>query len=188
MPAPIDLNATIERIGVRRLALLVIALCFIMLMAGGYDFTTLSVAAPAILREWHLQPREMGAVFSMTFFGLLTGSLLHGWLGDQWGRRPTIILGTFNSGIPLLLTVWAANTTELMLLRFIGGIGMGGIVPIASEYVPRRLRSTVTVITNAGYSIGGIVTGIVAAAAIPRYGWQSLFAMARQRRSHWRCC
>jgi AAHS family 4-hydroxybenzoate transporter-like MFS transporter len=177
--APIDLNAAIERVGVGRLALSVIVLCFVMMVADGYDFTTLSVAAPAVLREWQIEPRAMGAVFSLTFFGLLTGSLFYGWIGDRWGRRPTIILGTFNFGIPILLTAWASNTAELMALRFVGGIGMGGIVPIAytlvSEYAPRRLRSTVTVITNAGYSLGGVFTGIVAAFAIPNYGWQSLF-------------
>jgi len=42
-----------------------------MMVADGYDFATLSVAAPAILREWQLQPREMGAVFSITFAGWL---------------------------------------------------------------------------------------------------------------------
>jgi AAHS family 4-hydroxybenzoate transporter-like MFS transporter len=176
---PVDLNATIERIGIGRLALLTIVLCFVMMVADGYDFATLSVAAPAILREWRIQPREMGAVFSFTFFGLLTGSLIYGWLADHWGRRPTIILGTLNFGIPILLTVWASNTNELMLLRFIGGIGMGGIVPIAytlvSEYAPRRLRSTVTVLTNTGYSVGATVTGIVGAFCIPHYGWQALF-------------
>jgi AAHS family 4-hydroxybenzoate transporter-like MFS transporter len=175
------LNATIERIGVGRLALLVVILCFVMMVADGYDFATLSVAAPAMLREWQIQPRDMGAVFSITFFGLLTGSLIYGAIADRWGRRPIIILGTINFGIPVLLTIWATNTTELMLLRFVGGIGMGGIVPIAytlvSEYAPRRLRSTVTVITNAGYSIGGTITGIVAAVSVAQYGWQSLFVV-----------
>jgi AAHS family 4-hydroxybenzoate transporter-like MFS transporter len=175
------LNATIERIGVGRLALLAIVLCFVMMVVDGYDFATLSVAAPAMLREWRIQPREMGAVFSVTFFGLLTGSLIYGGLADRWGRRPIIILGTINFGIPVLLTVWVTNTTELMLVRFVGGVGMGGIVPIAytlvSEYAPRRLRSTVTVITNAGYSIGGTITGIVAAVSVAQHGWQSLFVV-----------
>jgi AAHS family 4-hydroxybenzoate transporter-like MFS transporter len=176
---PVDLDATIERIGIGRLALVAIILCFVMMVADGYDFATLSVAAPAILREWQIQPREMGAVFSLTFFGLLTGSLIYGWLADHWGRRPTIILGALNFSIPVLLTVWTTTTNELMLLRFVGGIGMGGIVPIAytlvSEYAPRRFRSTVTVLTNAGYSVGATITGIVAAFCIPHFGWQSLF-------------
>lgn len=120
MPSPVDLNAAIERIGVGRLALTVIVLCFVMMAADGYDFTTLSVAAPAMLREWQIQPREMGVAFSITFFGLLTGSLIYGWLGDHWGRRPTIIFGTFNFGVPILLTVWATNAIPCIGVVVVG--------------------------------------------------------------------
>ncbi len=181
MAQTIDVNAAIERVGVGRLAIFVIALGFCMMISDGYDFTALSVATPAILRDWHIQPKDMGAVFSVTFFGLLVGSLFYGWMADRFGRKFTIVFGTFNFGLPVLLTLWAQNVQELMVLRFIGGIGMGGIVPIAytlvSDYAPRRMRSTVTVLTNAGYNVGGVLTGLVGASAISVYGWRSLFAV-----------
>jgi len=180
-PETIDINATIERIGLGRLAIFVIVLSFLMMMADGYDFGTLSLAAPSILKEWKIEPKEMGTVFSITFIGLLIGSLTYGWVADRFGRRFTIIFGVFNFGIPILLTVWATSVTQLAVLRFIGGVGMGGIVPIAytlvSEYAPRRLRSTVTVITNAGYNVGAALGGLIAAASIPLYGWQSLYVI-----------
>lgn len=181
MPQIIDVNAAVERVGLSKLAVCVVGLCFLMMMSDGYDFVALSTAVPAILRNWHVQARDMGVVFSVTFLGLLVGSLVYGWMGDRLGRKFTIVFGTFNFGLPVLLTIWATNINELAALRFIGGIGMGGIVPIAyalvSDYAPRRMRSTVTVITNAGYGLGGVVTGLIAASAIPRFGWQSLFAV-----------
>lgn len=181
MPQIIDINAAVERIGVGKLAVFVIGLCFLMMMSDGYDFVALSVATPAILRTWHVQAKDMGVVFSVTFLGLLVGSLIYGWMGDRLGRKFTIVFGTFNFGVPIFLTIWATNIEELAALRFIGGIGMGGIVPIAytlvSDYAPRRMRSTVTVITNTGYSLGGVVTGLIAASAISHFGWQSLFAI-----------
>jgi AAHS family 4-hydroxybenzoate transporter-like MFS transporter len=181
MARTIDINGTIERIGVGRLAILTIALCFAMMIADGYDFTALAVAVPSILRQWQVSPKDIGLVFSTTFFGLLIGSLFYGWLGDRWGRKFTIVFGTVNFGLPALLTAYATNVPELLVLRFIGGVGMGGIVPIAytmvSEYAPRRARSTVTVITNAGYSVGGVLSGLVAAKAVAAIGWQSLFVM-----------
>jgi AAHS family 4-hydroxybenzoate transporter-like MFS transporter len=181
MPQIIDINAAVERIGVGKLEIFVIGLCFLMMMSDGYDFVALSVATPAILRNWQVQAKDMGVVFSVTFLGLLVGSLIYGWMGDRLGRKFTIVFGTFNFGLPILLTIWATNIEELAALRFIGGIGMGGIVPIAytlvSDYAPRRMRSTVTVITNTGYSLGGVATGLIAASAIPHFGWQSLFAI-----------
>jgi MFS transporter, AAHS family, 4-hydroxybenzoate transporter len=180
-PRTIDINATIERIGLQRLAIFVLTLAFVMMMADGYDFGTLSLAAPAILKEWKIARTEMGAVFSITFIGLLVGSLIYGWIADRFGRRFTIIFGVFNFAIPILLTIWATTVTQLSILRFIGGVGMGGIVPIAytlvSEYAPRRMRSTVTVITNAGYNIGAALGGLIAAVSIPAYGWQSLYVI-----------
>jgi AAHS family 4-hydroxybenzoate transporter-like MFS transporter len=181
MAETIDVSAAIEQLGVGRLAIFVIGLAVAMMVADGYDFTALAVATPAILRQWHVAPKAMGAVFSVTFFGLMCGSLFYGFLGDRFGRKATIVFGTLNFGLPVLLTVWASSIGQLMVLRFIGGIGMGGIVPIAytlvSDYAPKRMRSTVTVIANAGYSVGGVLTGIVAAVAIPRFGWPSLFVV-----------
>ncbi len=180
-PRTIDINDVIERIGLQRLAIFVLILAFVMMMADGYDFGTLSLAAPAILKEWKIARTEMGAVFSITFIGLLVGSLIYGWIADRFGRRFTIIFGVFNFAIPILLTIWATTVTQLSILRFIGGVGMGGIVPIAytlvSEYAPRRMRSTVTVITNAGYNIGAALGGLIAAVSIPAYGWQSLYVV-----------
>ena len=181
MRGTIDLNERIEALGVGRLALFTVGLCFAMMLADGFDFTALAVAAPAILREWGLEPRAMGGVFSITFVGLLLGSLLYGWMGDAWGRRPTIIIGTFNFAIPVLLTGFATSVWQLSVLRLVGGIGIGGVVPIAytlvSEYAPRRSRSTVTVVTNMGYSLGGVLTGMLGASLIPAQGWRSMFLL-----------
>lgn len=181
MAETIDITAAIERLGVGRLARFVIALAFLMMLADGYDFAALSVATPAILRQWQAEPKAMGAVFSVTFFGLMCGSMFYGFLGDRLGRKFTIVFGTLNFGLPTLLTVWAHSFEELMVLRFVGGLGMGGIVPIAyalvCDYAPKRMRSTVAVVTNAGYSVGAALTGLVAAFAIPRFGWPSLFAL-----------
>jgi AAHS family 4-hydroxybenzoate transporter-like MFS transporter len=180
-PKTIDVNAYIERKGLTPLAIFVLVLAFLMMMADGYDFGTLTTAANAILREWKISRTELGAVFSITFIGLLVGSLVYGWIADRFGRRATIIFGVFNFGIPILLTIWATNLTQLTILRFVGGVGMGGIVPIAytlvSEYAPRRTRSTVTVLTNAGYNLAAAAGGLIASWTIPAYGWRSVYVI-----------
>jgi len=180
-PKTVDVNAEIERRGLTPLAYFVLVLAFLMMMADGYDFGTLTSAASSILTEWKISRTELGAVFSITFIGLLVGSLIYGWIADHFGRRFTIIFGVFNFAIPILLTIWATNVTQLSILRFIGGVGMGGIVPIAytlvSEYAPRRSRSTVTVLTNAGYNLAAALGGLIAAWVIPEYGWRSVYVI-----------
>lgn len=181
MATTIDVNELIERQGVTRLARYTVFLCFLMMICDGYDFGTLNSAAPLIIKEWHVQLKDMGFIFGFTFIGLAIGSAIYSVLGDWLGRRNTIIFGTFNFGIPILATIWAQNPEQLFWLRFLGGIGMGGIVPIAytltSEYASQRMRSTLTTITNFGYTVGGFLTGQVAGVVFAPYGWHALFVV-----------
>ena len=59
-----------------------------MMIADGYDTGIISVATPAILRDWKIQPKDMGLVFSMSAIGLLIGSLFYGWLDGRPLRAP----------------------------------------------------------------------------------------------------
>ncbi len=87
-PKTIDVNAYIERKGLTPLAIFVLVLAFLMMMADGYDFGTLTTAANAILTEWKISRTELGAVFSITFIGLL-GRVAGLWL-DRRPFRPAL--------------------------------------------------------------------------------------------------
>jgi MFS family permease len=67
---------------------------------------------------------------------------------------------------------------ELLLVRFITGLGLGGALPgiisITSEFTPRRMRATVVGLMFCGFPLGAVVGGIVAAKLIPVLGWQGL--------------
>jgi AAHS family 4-hydroxybenzoate transporter-like MFS transporter len=56
---------------------------------------------------------------------------------------------------------------------------MGGAMPnaiaLTSEYMPRRRRGTAVTTMICGFSLGAAVGGFVAAAIIPRFGWESVF-------------
>src|ERR1700735_2553678 len=43
------------------------------------DISTLSFAAPAILKSWHLSISTIGYLTSATFFGMFVGATLGGW-------------------------------------------------------------------------------------------------------------
>jgi AAHS family 4-hydroxybenzoate transporter-like MFS transporter len=68
-----------------------------------------------------------------------------------------------------------------MLLRFLAGIGMGGVVPnsvaLVSEYAPRRLRATWVTLMFSGFSIGAGSGGLVSSALIQRFGWPVMFVI-----------
>jgi AAHS family 4-hydroxybenzoate transporter-like MFS transporter len=82
-------------------------------------------------------------------------------------------------GIGSLLTATAQSVEVLAMFRALTGLGMGGAMPnaiaLTSEYMPSRRRGTAVTTMICGFSLGAAVGGFVAAAIIPRFGWQSVF-------------
>jgi AAHS family 4-hydroxybenzoate transporter-like MFS transporter len=95
------------------------------------------------------------------------------------GRKWLLVASGLVFGFFTLLTVWITSVEQLALLRFIGGLGLGGALTNAmafgSEFAPTRLRKTFAATMMAGTPIGALVVGLLAAWFLPRFGWPSLF-------------
>jgi len=155
--------------------------CFLIMLMDGYDQTAVSFAAPAIVKAWHVSRGGFGPVFGAGLFGTLIGSFIFGYLGDRFGRKKAIVVGSFFFGVLTYASVWASSLHQLMLLRFLAGIGMGGVVPnavaLVAEYAPKRLRATWVTLMFSGFSIGAGSGGLVSSALIHRFGWPVMFAV-----------
>jgi len=177
--AVIDVSDVIERQRRNGLVLRVMVLSTAMMFLDGYDLHAMAFAAPAIIRSWGIDKATLGVVFSAGVFGILVGGLIFGYLGDHIGRRLAIVAATVTFGGFSLLTVWANDLTMLIVLRFLAGIGIGGLAPLCFslnlEYVPSRYRGTVVAIIMLGYVAGGSAGGIIAAWLVPLLGWQIVF-------------
>jgi MFS transporter, AAHS family, 4-hydroxybenzoate transporter len=175
----IDVTRILEEAKVTSFIVLVLCLSTMLLFLDGYDSTGIAFAAPHIAREWHIAPSSFGTVFAVGPVGMLIGSIGFGYMGDWVGRKPAIISSTLCFGIAILLMPLCTSLGELALVRFISGLGIGGLFPLglvlAQEFMPRRARSTGAAIANAGYGIGITVCGLIAATFIPRFGWPVVF-------------
>jgi MFS transporter, AAHS family, 4-hydroxybenzoate transporter len=155
------------------------AICLLCLIMDGFDVQALGYVAPEIVREWNVANAALGPVFGASNFGVLVGSLVFSMLADKIGRRPVLVGATFFFGVMTLAAARAASVGELLVLRFIAGIGLGCIIPNATaligEYSPRRLRGQLMmVIGGVGFTGGAAICGFVAAFLIPRFGWRSV--------------
>ncbi|MDH7796248.1 MULTISPECIES: MFS transporter [unclassified Beijerinckia] len=152
---------------------------FAAMLIDGYDLTAAAFSAPSLVQAWHLNKADIAPVFSASLVGILIGAPLLGWLGDRAGRRTAIIVGCLLCGIFSLGSAYASSVTELTWLRFLTGIGLGGIMPNAislnAEMAPKRVRATMVILMFAGITCGGAVPGVVAAWLVPQYGWQILY-------------
>ncbi len=175
----VDLSRIIDaqKIGAFHVTLVVVT--FIVVMADGYDIGAAAFAAPALIREWHVSPAALGGLFSAGLFAGLFGPPILGWIADHYGRRTALVGGLLFFGVFTWASVLAQDLQTLIWLRFIAGIGIAGVLPIATalvtEFAPRRIRATLFILMFSGVTFGGGVPGIVAAKYMGTHGWQILF-------------
>jgi benzoate transport len=159
----------------------VIALCVGLNMLDGFDVLAMSFAASGVKADWHLLDSQLGALLSAGLVGMGVGSLTLGPCADRWGRRVIVLLSVATAGFGMLGSALARDYAELLSLRVLTGIGIGGTIAsvavIVSEYAPDHLRGTALAIYATGYSIGATIGGALAAYAIPRYGWRAAFVI-----------
>ncbi|HEU4625589.1 MAG TPA: MFS transporter [Steroidobacteraceae bacterium] len=166
-----------QKIGSFNIKLLVLS--WLAMFADGYDISAMAFAAPELVRQWHVPPGGFGLIFSAPNFGVLIGAPLLGFVGDRYGRRTAIIIGSVIFGGFTLAMMWATNLDQMLALRFITGIGIGGLMPntiaLNSELSPRRWRGMLVVLMFTGITLGSGTPGPVAAWLVPEYGWKILF-------------
>jgi MFS transporter, AAHS family, 4-hydroxybenzoate transporter len=158
-----------------------LAVLCLMAVFDGYDFGCMAFAAPSIIREWHVDKATFGAVFAAVTFGGIFGGLICGFVSDYWGRKYVAVTALLIFGVMSLATVTVTNVRELMILRFLTGIGIGALMPmiltIAVEFAPQRLRSMLAMIAVIGIGAGIMVAGVVGASLVPAFGWHIIFWM-----------
>ena len=148
-------------------------------LIDGYDIGTIAFAAPRLIAEWHVAPKDLGLVLSASNIGVLFGSQIFGWIGDRYGRKTALITANLLFGVLTFAAAYATNLTEMSWLRFFAGLGIGGVIPnvvaINTESAPRNLRATLAIIAVGTVPLGGALAGFVAAALVPGHGWQIIF-------------
>jgi len=157
----------------------VLILCFFMSLIDGFDSQIMSVAVPAVVEDMNLPPSALGALLSASQWGALVGALTLGNYADRVGRRLVLIFCGLLLSATMIGTAMAGSHLELVVLRILTGLGVGGAMPcfiaLSIEYSPRRYRSTVASIVCSGVPVGGIVVGMMGAAMMPELGWRSVF-------------
>jgi len=156
-----------------------IALSWLITVFDGFDMMLISFTAPWMRDDLQLTTHMLGNVFSAGLLGMMAGGFAFAYIGDRIGRRQTIIWAAFAFGILTAATALAQTYEQLLLLRFLDGFAIGGMLPLAwalnIEYVPNKYRSTVVTVIMMGYSLGAALAGPVTVWLAPDYGWEGVF-------------
>jgi AAHS family 4-hydroxybenzoate transporter-like MFS transporter len=172
------INGTPGAIASRR-PFIVAGVGFLVAMVDGYDTLMLAFIAPLISKEWALHPQTVGAIFASSYAGAALGATAIGIAADRFGRKTMLLASLALVGVFTILCARSANPAQLMVLRAVAGLGLGGalstsIALIAESTPVHRRRATVTRMFL-GFPVGAMVGGAATAAVMSFLGWRGVF-------------
>jgi len=178
-PQTVDVSQVLENSKISRFQIGTFILCGLCLIMDGFDVQAIGYVGPALIKDWSLRPDQLGIIVSAALFGILVGSIGFSAIADRIGRRPVLVIATLFFAVTTLMTARAQSFAELRLIRFIAGIGLGGIMPnavaLVGEYTPQRLRVAMVLVVTNGLNLGAVLGGLIAASLVQDYGWRSIF-------------
>jgi MFS transporter, AAHS family, 4-hydroxybenzoate transporter len=173
--AAVDLNDLIDGQKVQKSSIIFLAISTLAMAADGFDLSAIGFVVPELVKDWAITPAQMAPALTAGIIGLLCGAPLFGYFGDRLGRKKAIVVSLLMYGLLTIVTTAATSLNQFVVLRFLTGIGMGGMIPnilaLTAEMAPKRLRGMFTVIVLFGVPAGIAAPGWVTALLVPHYGW-----------------
>jgi MFS transporter, AAHS family, 4-hydroxybenzoate transporter len=180
-PHPSSAESRLETQRLGPLQFRVALICTLAQMFDGYDITSIGSAVPSLAAAWHIPGAAFANTFVMSSVGIMLGALVSGPAGDRLGRKPVLIVSLVFLAVSSLACVYATSINELIMWRFVTGIGIGGIMPatvaLSSDYVPERLRAPIIMVVFTGNPLGGFLGGQLIALLLPHFGWPVIFVI-----------
>jgi len=143
---------------------------------------TLSVLAPVITQQFHLNHSQLSWVFGFFQLSYAGMWLIGGVLLDIIGTRLGLALAVIWWSIISMLTGLANSLSQFAIFRFLLGIGEGCNWPGASkavaEWFPAKERGVAVAIFDSGSSVGGAVAAITVPWIAITLGWRYAFVVS----------
>lgn len=141
----------------------------------------LSPALLPIMKEFHISYAQAGMLMTAFFYAYVAMQLPAGYLGDRFGRKKILIIGTLVWALSSLFTGFVSSFTMLFILRFITGLGEGTYYgndrPIIASYTPKEKAALGLGLSFGGLGLGmalGVFLGGVIAAIL---SWRAVFIL-----------
>jgi AAHS family 4-hydroxybenzoate transporter-like MFS transporter len=175
---PTNVSDVIDHARFNSYHVLIAVLCGALVFLDGFDLTAISYAAPQFIKLFAINRAMIAPVFSAGLLGLTIGALGFGLVADRIGAKRTFIACAVLFGLLSIATALVTSMTALLIVRFLAGLALGGASPIsiaiASDTMPRRVRTSVTMIMYVSLSLGSVSAGY-AFGFLTFFGWRTVF-------------
>ena len=180
MPAAavLDLNDVIDGQTLGRGSVVFLAIATLALISDGFNLSVMGFIVPELVKQWQLSAVAFVPALSANIIGMFFGAPILGFLGDRHGRKRVIVGGLMGFGLCILATMAAHTVLHLVILLFLTGLGLGGVIPnvtaLVAEATPKRMRGRLLVLVAMGVVIGIALPGVISATLVPHFGWRVL--------------
>jgi MFS transporter, AAHS family, 4-hydroxybenzoate transporter len=179
MSDAINVGEVVDASRVGGLQVRVFVLAVAAALVDGYDTQAITYALSSMASEWKVRPQDFAPALTIGLAGLMIGGMVMGQLGDKYGRRPLVILSTVVFGVCTFAIASARSLDDLFWIRFVAGIGLGGLFPnvttIVADYAPEARRRTAVMVVIGSLAAGAFLGGLLAKTVIPLFGWRAVF-------------
>ncbi|MCR6689100.1 sugar porter family MFS transporter [Cellulomonas sp.] len=101
----------------------------------GFDSSVINGAVKAFTEQFELSDALSGFAVAVALLGCALGAWLGGRLADRWGRTRVMFLGAVLFFVSSILSGIAFGVWDLILWRFMAGLGIGIASVIAPAYI-----------------------------------------------------
>ncbi|MGW1817500.1 MFS transporter [Streptomyces sp. NPDC002125] len=178
-PALGSIAARLERLPHSRWHIKVRFLIGAVTFFEAFDQLLAASALPVLMKEWNLSTGQATFAVTSASIGMLLGALAAGWLGDHIGRVRTVALGVAVTGLASLAVAFSGSIETFSLFRFVQGLGIGGVVPVAATYINEIARSDkrgrFVLLYEMIFPAGLAAATLLAVWVVPAFGWRAMF-------------
>ena len=178
----VNAGARLDRLPLSSFHRRILLLIGIGMFFDGFDVYVAATVLGATLKTGFSTLAENAQFVSVTFVGMMFGSLITGFLGDRYGRRFTYQANLIIFGLASVAAAFAPSMLVLILLRGVMGLGLGAELVVGyaamTEFVPPQARGkwvgalSVFVVTSLPLS------ALASTLIIPRTSWRAMFVLA----------
>ena len=132
----------------------------------GYALTIVGVALITLEPALSLTSTEIGLIGAASLVGVFVGGMFFGYLTDRIGRQFMYIADLIALALFSILSAFAGEAWQLVILRFLLGVAIGADYPIATsllaEYSPKKYRGFLLGAMFVVWAIGAAAAFVVA--------------------------
>lgn len=157
----------------------VLALIFIVYAVNYADRTNIGAVLPFIIKEFHINNFEAGAIASMFFLGYALSQIPAGFFMAKKGIRGVVALSIFGFSFFTWLMGTASSVVGLKWIRLGLGLSEGpcpvGLASTINNWFPAKEKATATGVFIAATMFAPIIVPPLAVWIALEYGWRWVF-------------